>query len=153
LLYVRRVTKQLANCISRSLCNWRWTSRRLWFRGKDSSAAHFSHACFLPQYRLASNPGGRFPAQLQDAVTSLLYLTMRCKFRQEDHYLRRQCRGNLCLALLRYIADNPRQRCLPRLHISMVALVESSLSSLLFLLQIFRMTNLANQASRRDLSR
>jgi hypothetical protein len=32
----------------RSLCDWRWTSRRLWFRGKDSSAAHLSHVCFLP---------------------------------------------------------------------------------------------------------
>ena len=38
---------------------------------KCTGASHV----FCPQYRLASNAGGRFPSQLQDAVTSYVYLT------------------------------------------------------------------------------
>lgn len=64
---------------------------------------------FCPQYRLASNPGARFPAQLQDAITSLLYLTEEMKVPISKVTISGDSAGgNLCLALLRYISDNPK---------------------------------------------
>ncbi|KAE9378595.1 alpha/beta-hydrolase [Stipitochalara longipes BDJ] len=64
---------------------------------------------FCPQYRLASNPGGRFPAQLQDAITSLLYLTEELKVPASKITISGDSAGgNICLALLRYISDNPK---------------------------------------------
>jgi acetyl esterase/lipase len=61
-----------------------------------------------PQYRLASNPGGRFPAFLQDGITSLLYLTETLNIPAEKIIISGDSAGgHLCLALLRYIHDNP----------------------------------------------
>ena len=61
-----------------------------------------------PQYRLASSPGGRFPAFLQDAITSLLYLTDTLKIPTEKIIISGDSAGgHLCLSLLRYIHDNP----------------------------------------------
>ncbi|KAH8750118.1 Alpha/Beta hydrolase protein [Hyaloscypha sp. PMI_1271] len=72
---------------------------------QHTSATHV----FCPQYRLASNPGGRFPAQLQDAVTSLLHLTDEMQVPARKITISGDSAGgNLCLALLRYIADNPK---------------------------------------------
>ena len=63
---------------------------------------------FAPQYRLASNTGGRFPAPLQDAITSLLYLTENLRIPASRITVSGDSAGgHLCLALLRYIADNP----------------------------------------------
>ncbi|KFY50470.1 hypothetical protein V495_00270 [Pseudogymnoascus sp. VKM F-4514 (FW-929)] len=63
---------------------------------------------FAPQYRLASNPGGRFPAFLQDGITSFLYLTETLNIPAENITISGDSAGgHLCLALLRYIADNP----------------------------------------------
>ncbi|KFY32273.1 hypothetical protein V493_00351 [Pseudogymnoascus sp. VKM F-4281 (FW-2241)] len=63
---------------------------------------------FAPQYRLSSNPGCRFPAPLQDAITSLLYLTDELGIPAEKITVSGDSAGgNLTLALLRYISDNP----------------------------------------------
>jgi acetyl esterase/lipase len=71
---------------------------------------------FCPQYRLASNPGGRFPAPLQDAITSLLYLTENLRIPANKITISGDSAGgHLCLALLRYIADNPDAK-LPNPH-------------------------------------
>lgn len=61
-----------------------------------------------PQYRLASNPRGRFPAFLQDGITSLLYLTETLGIPAENVTISGDSAGgHLCLTLLRYIHDNP----------------------------------------------
>jgi len=70
---------------------------------QHTSATHV----LCPQYRLASNPGGRFPSQLQDAITSFLYLIEELKVPANQITISGDSAGgNLCLALLRYIADN-----------------------------------------------
>jgi acetyl esterase/lipase len=62
---------------------------------------------FCSQYRLASNPNCRFPAQLQDAITSFLYLTETLHIPAKKIIISGDSAGaNLCLSLLRYIADN-----------------------------------------------
>lgn len=72
---------------------------------EQTSATHV----LCPQYRLASNLGGRFPAQLQDAITSLLYLIEEVNVPASKITISGDSAGgNLCLALLRYIADNPK---------------------------------------------
>lgn len=72
---------------------------------QQTSATHV----LCPQYRLAANPGGRFPSQLQDAITSLLYLIEEIKVPAGQITISGDSAGgNLCLALLRYIADNPK---------------------------------------------
>lgn len=61
---------------------------------------------FTPQYRLASNPGGRFPAALQDAITSYLYLVETLRVPPTRIILSGDSAGgNLVLALTRYIAE------------------------------------------------
>ena len=61
-----------------------------------------------PQYRLASNSGGRFPAFLQDGITSLLYLTETLNIPAEKITISGDSAGaHLCLSLLRYIHDHP----------------------------------------------
>ena len=77
---------------------------------ENTTATHV----FAPQYRLASNPHGRFPAALQDAITSLLYLTETLSIPANKVTISGDSAGaNLCLSLLRYIADNPSAQ-LPR---------------------------------------
>jgi acetyl esterase/lipase len=66
---------------------------------------------FFPQYRLASNPGGRFPAFLQDGITSLLYLTETLNIpAQKITISGDSAGGHLCLSLLRYIHDSPEAK-------------------------------------------
>ena len=63
---------------------------------------------FCTQYRLSSNPGGRFPAALQDAITSLLYLTETMGIPAKNITVSGDSAGgNLTLALLRYISTYP----------------------------------------------
>jgi acetyl esterase/lipase len=70
----------------------------------NSTAAHV----FCPQYRLASNPGGKFPAALQDAITSYLYLVDTLRISPKRIVVSGDSAGgNLVLALLRYMHDNP----------------------------------------------
>ncbi|KAM3066539.1 hypothetical protein ACMFMG_002253 [Clarireedia jacksonii] len=70
----------------------------------NSTAAHV----FCPQYRLASNPGGKFPAALQDAITSYLYLVETLRISPKRVVVSGDSAGgNLVLALLRYMHDNP----------------------------------------------
>ena len=62
---------------------------------------------FAPQYRLASNPGGRFPAALQDAITAYTYLVFQRGIHPSKIILSGDSAGaNLCTALLRYLADH-----------------------------------------------
>ncbi|KAM0269048.1 hypothetical protein ACHAQH_009845 [Verticillium albo-atrum] len=61
---------------------------------------------FMPQYRLASDPGGRFPAALQDALTSYVYLLHHLQIPPSQIVLSGDSAGgNLALALLRYIGE------------------------------------------------
>lgn len=69
---------------------------------------------FLPQYRLADGKGNRFPAQLQDAVSSYVYLTQELGIPANRIVLSGDSAGgNLALALLRYIHDYGEQLELP----------------------------------------
>lgn len=66
---------------------------------------------FCPQYRLASNPGGRFPAFLQDAITSILYVSDELGIPAKHIAISGDSAGgHLCLALLRYITDHPEAK-------------------------------------------
>jgi acetyl esterase/lipase len=70
---------------------------------KNTKASH----AFFPQYRLSSN-GSRFPAALQDVITSYYYLTETLAIPAEKITISGDSAGaNLTLSLLRYIADNP----------------------------------------------
>ncbi|KAJ8069459.1 hypothetical protein OCU04_003113 [Sclerotinia nivalis] len=69
-----------------------------------TSATHV----FCPQYRLANIPNGKFPAALQDAVTSYCYLTETLHIPPQNIVVSGDSAGgNLALTLLRYIHDNP----------------------------------------------
>jgi acetyl esterase/lipase len=69
---------------------------------KHAGATHV----FTPQYRLASNPGGRFPAAFQDAVSSYYYLTKTLKIPVNRITISGDSAGgNLNFALLRYIVE------------------------------------------------
>lgn len=62
---------------------------------------------FCPQYRLACNPGGRFPAALQDAITSYAHLIFNLGIPANKIILSGDSAGaNLVLALLLYLAEN-----------------------------------------------
>jgi len=72
---------------------------------------------FCPQYRLAQNPGGRFPAPLQDAITAYAYLVHTPGIPVDRIVISGDSAGgHLALMLLRYIAESamsvlPRPRC------------------------------------------
>ncbi|PSS23400.1 hypothetical protein M430DRAFT_97522 [Amorphotheca resinae ATCC 22711] len=71
---------------------------------KNTTATHV----FCPQYRLSSIKGGRFPAALQDAITAFQYLTETLGIPANKITISGDSAGgNLCLSLLRYIADHP----------------------------------------------
>lgn len=73
----------------------------------------FTHV-FAPQYRLASNKGGRFPAPLQDAITCYSYLISGLKIPASRITFSGDSAGaNLALALLRYIAEYGKEANLP----------------------------------------
>ena len=68
--------------------------------------AKVNYVCSV-NYRLASNDGGRFPAALQDAITSYVYLVDALKIHPKDITFSGDSAGaNLVFALLKYIADN-----------------------------------------------
>ncbi len=59
---------------------------------------------FCPEYRLASHPGGRFPAPFQDAVTAYTYLVSELQIPAADIVISGDSAGaHLALGLLRYI--------------------------------------------------
>ncbi|KAI4216105.1 MAG: hypothetical protein LQ351_001603 [Letrouitia transgressa] len=67
-----------------------------------------SYRVFAPQYRLSSYPNGRFPAALQDAVSSYEYLRHELGVPPAQIVLSGDSAGgNLAIALLRYILSNP----------------------------------------------
>ncbi|GAP85766.1 putative alpha beta hydrolase fold-3 domain-containing protein [Rosellinia necatrix] len=79
-----------------------------------SLLSQYSPGCaiFCPEYRLASLPGGRFPAALQDAVTAYDYLITQLKIPPGDIVISGDSAGaHLALALLRYV--NAYQDILP----------------------------------------
>ena len=66
-----------------------------------------SHAkVFMPQYRLAGNPGGKFPAALQDAVSAYQYLLDAGLPASKIVVSGDSAGANLALALLRYISEH-----------------------------------------------
>ncbi|KAL8728618.1 MAG: hypothetical protein Q9166_005271 [cf. Caloplaca sp. 2 TL-2023] len=67
---------------------------------------HAAAKALFPSYRLSSNHGGRFPAALQDAITSYNYL-LELRISPDKIVLSGDSAGgNLALALLRYLAEN-----------------------------------------------
>lgn len=62
---------------------------------------------FSSSYRLSSNPGNEFPAALQDLVTAYRYLLDIQIEAKRIIVAGDSSGGNLVVALLRYIADNP----------------------------------------------
>ncbi|ESZ89617.1 hypothetical protein SBOR_10001 [Sclerotinia borealis F-4128] len=78
------------------------------FAAKTMIANTTASFVFCPQYRLATTPAGKFPAALQDAITSFVYLTETLKIDANKIVVSGDSAGgNLVLALLRYIHDNP----------------------------------------------
>lgn len=62
---------------------------------------------FAPQYRLSSNPGGRFPAALLDAITAYAYLVKKEGISPNKIVLSGDSAGaNLALSLTKYLTDN-----------------------------------------------
>ena len=59
----------------------------------------------MPSYRLASNPGGRFPAALQDAVSAYAFLTSMGIEPQRIILSGDSAGGHIALSLLRYICS------------------------------------------------
>lgn len=84
--------------------------------GPEVLAKHMSGLDFYPQYQFASHPNSRFPAALQDAVSSFNYRlklgipAFRITFSGDS------AGGNLALALLQYAKA---QRMLPYLRYSL----------------------------------
>ncbi|CAI7592701.1 unnamed protein product [Penicillium glandicola] len=69
---------------------------------------------FSLQYRLACNPNGRFPAQLQDAISAYSYLLHTLHIPASRIVLSGDSAGgHLALALLRYITDYDDEQVLP----------------------------------------
>jgi len=67
-----------------------------------------------PQHRLAYSPNGRFPAQLQDAVTAYMYLINQLQIHASQIVLSGDSSGgHLALTLLRYIVDFNNPSVLP----------------------------------------
>lgn len=63
---------------------------------------------FSLQYRLACNPNGHFPAQLQDIITAYSYLLHTLKIPASRIIISGDSSGaHLTIALLRYIVDHP----------------------------------------------
>ena len=65
---------------------------------------------FAPQYRLSSNKGCRFPAALQDAITTYAYLVKKEGISPTKIVLSGDSAGaNLALSLTRYLTENGDQ--------------------------------------------
>lgn len=70
---------------------------------------------YSPQYRLASNAGGAFPAPLQDGVTALSYLLDVCRLPADRIVISGDSAGaNLAAGLVRYLAEHGDAVGLPR---------------------------------------
>jgi len=77
---------------------------------KHTSVGHV----FCPQYRLSANTGGRFPAALQDALTSYAYLIFDLAILPSNIILSGDSAGgHMALQLLRYISDHGAELGLP----------------------------------------
>lgn len=67
---------------------------------------HVAPRVLMPQYRLCSHPGGRFPAALQDAVTSYKHLLDQGIPASSIVVSGDSAGGNLVVAFLRYLSDH-----------------------------------------------
>lgn len=74
--------------------------------GPEVLAKHISGFVFCPQYRLASNPKGQFPAALQDAVTAYEYLLAKGIPPSQIVISGDSAGGNLTVVMLRYLSDH-----------------------------------------------
>ena len=74
---------------------------REWGWGPGNLAKAINGYGFCPQYRLSSDPGGRFPAALQDSITSYQYVLSRGIPSSQIVFSGDSAGGNLVLALLR----------------------------------------------------
>jgi acetyl esterase/lipase len=74
--------------------------------GPEILAKKINGLAFLPQYRLTSHPDSRFPAALQDAVTSYSYLLQLGIPASKIIFSGDSAGGNLALALLRYAGEH-----------------------------------------------
>lgn len=70
-----------------------------------------SHLC-MPLYKLASNPGGRFPAALQDALSAYHHLLQHYSS-SKIVFSGDSAGGDIVISLLRYIADHGDETGLP----------------------------------------
>ncbi|KAJ1323804.1 epsilon-lactone hydrolase [Microdochium nivale] len=71
-----------------------------------SASPHPTTCVVTPQYRLSCRPGARFPAALQDALTSYLHLVRDLGVAPRQIVISGDSAGgNLALGLLRYIAE------------------------------------------------
>ncbi|KAL8918002.1 MAG: hypothetical protein Q9172_005593 [Xanthocarpia lactea] len=75
--------------------------------GAGLLTSHTDCWVFGLQYRISSNPGCRFPAALQDAVTAYQWLLDRGIPASSIIFSGDSAGANLAIALLRYITDNP----------------------------------------------
>ena len=81
--------------------------------GAKLLASSASSYIFMVQYRLSSNPGGQFPAALQDAVTAYRYLLDQGIATSRIAVSGDSAGGNLTIALLRYISEAGDEKNLP----------------------------------------
>ena len=82
------------------------------FGGKILASSTSSHVLMV-QYRLSSNPGGQFPAALQDAITAYRYLLDQGISASRIAVSGDSAGGNLTIAMLRYISETKDERNLP----------------------------------------
>ncbi|KAL8784370.1 MAG: hypothetical protein Q9213_004022 [Squamulea squamosa] len=75
--------------------------------GAGLLTSHTDCWVFGLQYRISSNPGCRFPAALQDAVTAYQWLLDRGIPASSIIFSGDSAGGNLAITLLRYITDHP----------------------------------------------
>ncbi|KAL8722334.1 MAG: hypothetical protein Q9225_001182 [Loekoesia sp. 1 TL-2023] len=86
--------------------------------GAQLLTSHVDAWVFALTYRLSSNPGGRFPAALQDAVTAYQGLLDRGIPASSIVVSGDSAGGNMVIAFLRYISENPD--ILPKPHAALL---------------------------------
>ena len=82
------------------------------FGGKLIASGTSSYVLMV-DYRLSSNPGGQFPAALQDAITAYHYLLEQGISSSRIAVSGDSAGGNLAIALLRYISETRDEQNLP----------------------------------------
>lgn len=73
--------------------------------GPPALAGMLDGFCLMPQYRLATDEGSRFPAALQDALTAYVYLLDRGVAARDIVLSGDSAGAHLVLALVRYLSE------------------------------------------------